>query len=559
MDERLITDLSTLSTKELAEHNLSPLEAAEEARRFRWRIHLSPCTEPDHGFDLELNRDLTLGIADAQDVVDLKPYSGMELGVSRRHLRLLPSETDLIAIDQGSTNGTRLNKRILQKHMPYKLADGDTLSLGKLELTLKIVSHPGDSDADLRAQADLAEVLAQMAKAVTSQLDRDQILDHALEMARSLTLAGDVSVWLLDEETEELYLEAEQGIEDERMRRVRIPVRSPLLAQVMQDRRPFRARGSDSGELIKVKTDYMVQALLLVPLVHQQLVFGVLAASHRNSEKAFSQRDERLLESLGDFVAIALQNARLYEQVQEADRLKGEMIQNVSHEFRTPLTYIMGYLELLLESPDPLTTEQQESLQIALKQSQRLNWLVENFVALDSVKHIVSRRGCVPISELLEDAVASAQVTASGRSIELNVEMDPDLPPALINRMAVLQVLDNLISNALKFTPEQGCVTLRASWRAEDKKLVLSVSDTGIGIPPDLRDRVFDRFFQVDGSSRRRYGGVGIGLAVCKAIIEAHGESIWIDSPPEGGAVFSFTLPVTPYEALPDCSLHAPD
>ncbi len=544
MEERLVTDLSTLSTKELTglDH-----ETGERAQNLRWRLHFELPTSPDQGFDLELNREWTLGIASGPDVTDLKPFGAVDLGVSRRHLKLLPTETELISIDLGSTNGTRLNDRQLVRNMPYRLIDGDSICLGKLEFVMRVISRPGESDADLRAQADLSEALAQMAKSITSQLDLDLILDRALEMAMSLTLAGEVSVWLLDEKTQELFLVAERGIQDEQVRRMRLPVKSPVLNEVIQTRRPYRARRSDSGEPIKVKTGYIVGALLYVPLIHQDTVFGVLAAAHRSGDKTFSARDERLLEAMADFVALAMHNARLYQKMQEADRLKGEMIQNVSHEFRTPLTYIVGYVELLLDDPGTkLPSEALDSLGIVSKQAQRLTWLVENFVSLESVQHLVAKRTSVDIKQLLNEAVSSARLLAAGREINLALDVQDNMPDSLINKMAILQVLDNLISNAVKFTPEDGKIIIQAKYSQEDKKIRLLVADTGIGIPEEEHERVFERFYQVDGSSRRRFGGVGIGLSVCKAIIDAHGEKIWIESPPEGGTTFAFTLPVAP-------------
>ncbi len=239
----------------------------------------------------------------------------------------------------------------------------------------------------------------------------------------------------------------------------------------------------------------------------------------------------------------ALQTA--YEALQEVDRLKTLMIQNVSHEFRTPLTYIVGYVGLLLDEAQdmgPLTDHQRRSLTIVAEQAERLRRLMDRFVAMERVSEGALDLQQADLASLLERSVEAAQILAAAAQLTLTLEVVTPLPPVHVDVLAVQQVLENLLSNAIKFTPAGGRVTTRA-W-ASGKWVYVAVSDTGIGIPPQEQERIFERFYQVDGSPSRRFAGVGLGLALCKQAVEAHGGRIWVESRPGEGATFTFTLPV---------------
>lgn len=247
-----------------------------------------------------------------------------------------------------------------------------------------------------------------------------------------------------------------------------------------------------------------------------------------------------------------------YEALQQADQTKTEMIQNVAHEFRTPLSYLVGYTGLMLEdvaNVDSLSGEGLEQLRNFLdkvaRATQRLTRLVENFTAIQSLHQ--RKLHCKPahLAPLIVEAVESAGLTARDQQIFLSTNVEPDLPMVLVDLMALGQVLDNLITNAFKFTEAGGEVTVRAWANPSDQMVYVAVADTGIGILPELHERVFERFYQVDGSPTRGYGGIGLGLAVCREIVDAMGGSIWVESEPGSGTTFTFTLPVAP-QAITD-------
>ncbi len=150
----------------------------------------------------------------------------------------------------------------------------------------------------------------------------------------------------------------------------------------------------------------------------------------------------------------------------------------------------------------------------------------------------------IALDELARSAIEDFRVAAQRAQLTLTADIAPDLPPVVVEALHVRRVLANLLSNALKFTPAGGAVSVRV-WR-EDDQVILQVADTGIGIPPEQQTRIFERFYQVDGSIRRRYGGVGLGLALVQELVEAHGGRITVESEVGRGSAFTVTLPVHP-------------
>jgi signal transduction histidine kinase len=228
----------------------------------------------------------------------------------------------------------------------------------------------------------------------------------------------------------------------------------------------------------------------------------------------------------------------------EADRAKDEFISTVSHELRTPLTSIVGFLEMLLdEATGSLTTDQRQYLEIVQRSSQRLMRQVGDLLFMAQIEEagLVLEKEAVPLAELLGECVQAHGALARHRRIELTLGAD-GLPEVEADPERLSQVVSNLLSNALKFTPEGGRVTVRAF--AEDGRAVIEVEDTGIGVPESERARLFERFFRSSAAIRNAVQGTGLGLAISKAIVDAHGGTIGAEEAPGGGSRFRVELPL---------------
>jgi len=238
--------------------------------------------------------------------------------------------------------------------------------------------------------------------------------------------------------------------------------------------------------------------------------------------------------------ALSETNARL----QEALQAKEEMIQNVSHELRTPLTLILGHVDLLSAGYlGPLTPEQQHSVAVMEKQGRRLLFLVNRLLLLQTLSAHTVKKTPFDVASWLTQIVSSWEQRAIEERIEMRLDLPLDLPHVAADPDLLEQVITNLLDNAFKFSPSGGRVTLTAC--RDGSHLHIRVQDQGVGIPPDKLEHVFERFYQVDGSSTRRFGGMGIGLSLCRAIVEAHGGEIWAESAGPGqGSIFTVSLPL---------------
>jgi K+-sensing histidine kinase KdpD len=285
-----------------------------------WRVHFLLTADKRQKFGLEINDEVHLGRGKNEpDLVDLTPYGAEKQGVSRRHVALRPTASNLFVVDLGSTNGTRRNGRSIGLNTPYSLADGDILTLGNLQLTVHIVKRPYLQTAPLKNRPDLVDALAQIGKAITSQLNLDEVLNQVVTTAMSLTSAGETSIWLVDDATGELFLEARRGIDDARLRRTRMPINEDTPAgRVIKTGKPLRTSSEPGKASQQVMTGYLVEALAYVPISLGGVTFGVLASAHREPGKSFDDHDERLLGAIADYAAIAIQNARLYRATDKA-------------------------------------------------------------------------------------------------------------------------------------------------------------------------------------------------------------------------------------------------
>jgi len=286
----------------------------------------------------------------------------------------------------------------------------------------------------------------------------------------------------------------------------------------------------------------------------------------------FTASELNVLELLADQAAIAIHNVHMHQRVlehaddlaaalaqqEELDRLKREFMQNVSHELRLPLALVRGYAEMLDSGElGELEEEHRHPVSVITRRSRMLGDLVEDITLILGAETRPAEWRPVALDGVARMAVGEFAIKAKGAGLTLRSDIK-DVPPVNGSLMYLRRVLDNLLNNAIKFTPEGGTITVRI-WQ-EDEHVKLEVRDTGIGIPADQLECIFERFYQVDGSIRRRYGGVGLGLALVKELVELHSGQVRVESQVDEGSAFIVTLPVSNGEAetapFPNLSSH---
>jgi signal transduction histidine kinase len=232
------------------------------------------------------------------------------------------------------------------------------------------------------------------------------------------------------------------------------------------------------------------------------------------------------------------------ERLSELGEMKANFIANISHELRTPLTHIVGYLELMAtDSLGKLTDEQRHAVQVSQKSSRRLERLIEDLLTFSRESHgeVSFRQETLDIRSIANRAIRNTASKAEEAGVDLRLVAVDQIPPVQGDREKILWALTQLLDNAIKFTPSGGHVML--GLKPESTNLVMvSVRDTGIGIPEKSLEQIFEPFQQLDGSAKRRVGGTGLGLALVRQIVEAHGSVLDVSSVEGKGTTFKFPL-----------------
>ena len=406
-----------------------------------------------------------------------------------------------------------------------------------------------------REQALNTEKLSEVGAVVASTLNGAAIAQKVTDIARDLTRA-DFGVFVYTSHDtqpgEASMVRTVSGAAPDAFERAPAELTRELVAGTFRDGAPVRiadvrrmANGDDERQFYGVSADAAdVRSYLAVPVRDfGGRLLGGLFFGHSRPD-AFTSQHQRLAVGVASWASVALENARLYEQAQSANRLKDEFLAVLSHELRTPLNAIVGYSRLLrggMLPPDKAA----RGLETLERNATLLTQIVEDVLDVSRIISGKLRLEVQPVDLplVIDNAVATIQPAADAKRIQLQTLADPGVGPVAGDPGRLQQVVWNLVSNAVKFTPKNGRVQVRLE--RVNSHVEITVSDTGAGISADFLPYVFDRFRQAESGTTRKAGGLGLGLAIVRHIVELHGGSVEASSAGvDRGATFRVRLPL---------------
>ena len=397
--------------------------------------------------------------------------------------------------------------------------------------------------------ANELESVARVSAEATTNLDINALMQDVVDLTKESFNLYHVHIYLLDEFGENLVLAAGAGDVGRQMTNEghSIPLgrEDSVVATAARTRRETRVNDvtQDPNHLPNpLLPDTLAE--MAIPMVVGDHLVGVLDVQ-ANVTNRFGEIDVQIKTTLAGQVAVAVENARSFEQAREADRLKSEFLANMSHELRTPLNSIIGYSEVILDGVDGELTEDMEEDILAIHGSgQHLLNIINDILDLAKIEagKMVINREAVHLVEFAKEITRAGQILVKDKPVTLNLVESDEVPPVYADPIRLRQIIWNLISNAVKFT-EEGSVTVSIGYESESHAFV-EVVDTGIGMKKEELPQIFEQFRQVDGSSTRRAGGTGLGLNITRHLIEMHDGAVQVESEYGVGTIFRFTVPL---------------
>ncbi len=409
---------------------------------------------------------------------------------------------------------------------------------------------------ETRQRAETFRALAETSRRLTRPAASEDVLAQLPEVLKTAIPFDAYGLYLYQAQpVERMRMVAALGLTPEEKETAERTALERHPGWVVRNRQTLRVEDIHANHRVHYLRPRPPRSILYAPLRYEDRCLGAIGLG-RSGPLPFGEADERLLQAVADQAAVAVESTRLYQELEERveqlyhaheelralDRQRTEFVQHVSHELRTPLTFIRGYVELVLQGElGPLTEQQRESLKIVLDKTSLLSRTAEDIVMLQFPQLGPRMLAPISLSHLARAALQGAEATAKAARIILRAKIPDDIPKVLADSRRLMQVFDNLFSNAIKYSPDGGTVTVTV--QEMDDAIQVAVQDEGIGIPKDAQTHIFERFYQVDPSRPPRLGGFGLGLTIVKEVIEAHGGRVWVESKVGRGSTFYFTLP----------------
>ena len=433
-----------------------------------------------------------------------------------------------------------------------------------VRLTLKKAGERQSLQATVRRHAERAAFLNRASAALATSLDYETTLSSVANLAVPAVADWCAVDVVVDGKTQRLIVahpDPEHVEVARTLQRYEDPTSAYSVARVIQTRAPAlvsditdemivtAARGD--ADAIRLARTLGLVSCMCVPLVAHGKTLGALTLATSESQRRFADDDLTFAQELAHRAALAVDNAQTYRQVQAADRLKDEFLATLSHELRTPLNAILGYARLL-KSGAVVGEKMARALDIVERNASALTQMVEDVL---EVSRIVSGKmrlsiQAVDLPTVVQSAVESIAPAADAKQLRIQTSVDPNAGPISGDPDRLQQIVWNLVSNAVKFTPKGGRVQVRVE--RVNSHVDIVVSDTGVGIKAEFIPYLFERFRQADSSPTRHFGGLGLGLAIVRHLVELHGGSVEAFSDgEEKGATFRVRLPLMIVYAQP--------
>jgi signal transduction histidine kinase len=405
------------------------------------------------------------------------------------------------------------------------------------------------SDAEARVRR--LERILEISRELTSTVALEPLLEKIGAMAAELTDSAGSSILLRDTRTGELRFCTAAGVPPGQLADIAVPIEGSIAGTVLTSGEPLIVPDAQTdprhyGE-VRQQSGLEVRSLLAVPLQIKARCIGVVEAVNKQGGQQFTQEDVETLMALAAQAAVAIENARLvgalrkaYDRLGQLDRLKSDFIAIASHELRTPLSLILLYAAVLRGQLGDASGTQVEAVQRA---AMRLKNIIDTMLNLRYLE--TGQMDLAParfdLRAEVEGACEDYEALAETGGVELFANVPDGEVLVFADREKVRVMLDNLISNAVKFTPPGGRVRVMLGGQGDEVEV--AVIDTGVGIAPEKLERIFDRFYQVEDPMTRRHGGMGLGLPIVKGLVHLHGGRVWAESVPGQGSRFVVALP----------------
>jgi signal transduction histidine kinase/HAMP domain-containing protein len=414
-----------------------------------------------------------------------------------------------------------------------------------------------DRTYELSQALDRLRALIEVGQAINSTLELRAVLAAILAHACRLANAGGGAIYTFDEVTEEFSLAATHGMSAELIEAIReahprlrdiSPVGQCTLTRSVVQVTDLATEPAYPLRQALLSAD--VRALLAVPLLREERIIGAFMV-RRRLPGSFDQAVIELMQSFASQSALAIQNARLFQEIEEKSRQlevasqhKSQFLANMSHELRTPLNAVLGYAELMQDGLyGELAPETKEVLVRIQANGNHLLGLINDVLDLSKIEagQLALSIDDYSVANVVQTVVSATESLAAAKNLPLKVDMSDDLPIGQGDERRIIQVLLNLVGNAIKFT-DAGEVRIAVT--KVNGVFAVAIADTGPGIPDPERGRIFQEFHQVDSSVTKKKGGTGLGLAIAKRIVELHGGRLWVESELGKGSTFHLELPI---------------